>query len=92
MAVQQIKIRSINAQRSNACIHSILQTDDSDVLLIQEPWYKTVTTLRSDTNPDGDPARGNPINSLWDTHSPTLKPTDECRALTYTKTPLLPLV
>jgi hypothetical protein len=70
----------------------ILQTDDSDVLLIQEPWYKTVTTLRSDTNPEGDPTQGNPINSLWDIHSPMLKPTDECHALTYTKTPLLPLV
>jgi hypothetical protein len=85
MAAQPIKIQSINNQRSNARIHTILQKDDSDILLIQEPWYKTVATLRSDTNPDGDPIRGAPVNSLWDLHTPTLKPTDECRVLTYTK-------
>jgi hypothetical protein len=85
MAVRPITIRSINTQRSNARIHTILQTDDSDILLIQEPWYKTIATLRSDTNPDGDPIRGAPTNPLWDLHTPTLKPTDECRVLTYTK-------
>jgi hypothetical protein len=88
MAVQWIQIHSINAQQSNDRLHTILQTDDSDVLLIQEPWYKTVTTLQSDGNLEGDPVRGAPINSLWDLHTPTLKPTDECRALTYTRTTL----
>jgi hypothetical protein len=45
MVVQQIKIQSINTQWSNTHIYTILQTDDSDVLLIQEPWYKTIATL-----------------------------------------------
>jgi hypothetical protein len=36
--------------------------------------------------------RGAPVNPLWDLHSPTLKPTDECRALTYTKTPISSIV
>ena len=92
MATQPITIRSINARRSNTRIHTILQKDDSDILLIQEPWYKTIATLHSDTNPDGDPIRGAPINSLWDLHTPTLKPTDECRVLTYTKLPICSIV
>jgi hypothetical protein len=78
MVVHQLKVCSINTQRSNTRIHTILQNDDSDILLIQEPWYKTVATLRSDTNPDGDPVRGAPINPLWDLHTPTLTPTDKC--------------
>jgi hypothetical protein len=36
--------------------------------------------------------RGAPINPLWDLHLPALTPTDECRALTYTKTSIHSLV
>jgi hypothetical protein len=36
--------------------------------------------------------RGAPINPLWDLHLPPLKPTDECCALTYTRTSIQPLV
>jgi hypothetical protein len=36
--------------------------------------------------------RGAPINPLWDLHMPTLKPTDECRVLTYTKSSIRPIV
>jgi hypothetical protein len=92
MAVHQIKIRSINTRRSNTRIHTILQTNDSDILLFQEPWYKTIATLRSDTNPEGDPTQGAPINPLWDLHLPALKPTDKCCALTYTKSSIHSLV
>jgi len=37
-------------------MHSILQTyDNVHVLLIQEPWFYTVATVRSNMNPEGMP-------------------------------------
>ena len=58
-------------------MHGILQNDDQlfDVLLIQEPWFDSIATLRSDTNPDGNPAMGFPANNKWLTLSPPY-PTD----------------
>ena len=53
-------------------MHGILQTDDNDfdIILIQEPWFGTVATLRSDTDPDGTPQPGVPSNNKWLTFSP----------------------
>ena len=53
-------------------MHGILQTDDHDfdIILIQEPWFGTVATLRSDTDPDGNPQPGFPSNNKWLTFSP----------------------
>jgi hypothetical protein len=66
-------------------MQAILQKDDSDILLIQEPWFQTVTTLRSDTNPEGDSQMGAPANNQWDCHVPTLPPNSTCKALTYSR-------
>ena len=53
-------------------MHGFLQTDDSDfdIVLVQEPWFGTVATLRSDTDPDGIPQPGFPTNNKWLTFSP----------------------
>ena len=58
MSAHQIRIKSVNVHCSNACIQVILQNEDSDILLIQEPWFQTVVTLRSDMNPEGDSQMG----------------------------------
>ena len=58
-------------------MHGILQNDDQlfDVLLIQEPWFGSTATLRSDTDPDGNPSMGFTANNKWLVISPPY-PTD----------------
>jgi hypothetical protein len=71
MLIQQLQIRSVNAHRSNNGMHSLLQQDnDIDILLIQEPWFYTVATLHSDTDPKGTPQKGIPLNDKWVAHLP----------------------
>ena len=54
-------------------MHGILQSDDDafDIILIQEPWFGSVTTLRSDTDPAGAPQLGFPLNNKWLIFSPS---------------------
>ena len=66
-------------------MHGILQNDDQsfDILLIQEPWFDSVATLRSDTDPNGNPQMGFPTNNKWLTLSPP-HPLDVCpKVCTY---------
>ena len=72
MSEHPIRIKSVNVNRNNDRTHGILQTDDNDfdIILIQEPWFGTVASLRSDTDPDGTPQLGFPANNKWLTFSP----------------------
>ena len=72
MPEHPIRIKSVNVHRNNERTHGILQTDDEsfDIILIQEPWFDRVATLRSDTDPNGSPQLGFPANNKWFTLSP----------------------
>ena len=71
MRLQHIKVKSVNVHHSNDRIHALLQNDDDiHLLLMKEPRFGTVVTLRSDTNPLGDPQLDAPLNSMWDLHVP----------------------
>ena len=85
MSLQQIQITSINVHKQNAHMQAILQTTTANILLIQEPWFQTVTTLQSDLDPEGVPQLGAPANNMWDIHVPALTPNTPCKALTYTR-------
>ena len=79
MSEQPIRVKSVNVHRNNRRMHGILQTDDThfDIILIQEPWFDSIATLRSDTDPNGFPQLGFPHNNKWTTLSPPYS-TDEC--------------
>jgi len=85
MLVQHIKVKSVNVHQSNERIHTLLNLDDTDILLIQEPWYSTIATLRSDTDPLGTPSRGAPINNKWDLHVPKTRNAKTCKTIAYTR-------
>jgi hypothetical protein len=80
---------SVNAHRSNACIHSLLQLDKLHILLIQEPWHYTIAMTHSDTDPEGTPQRGLPLNNKWNAHLPHLKPDNTLKVAIYTKKTLI---
>jgi hypothetical protein len=91
MSLQQITVKSVNVHRDNTRIHTMLHEDtEVHILLIQEPWFNTIATLRSDTDPLGTEQRGAPINNMWDLHLPTHNPSDTCKAITYTCKSCLP--
>jgi hypothetical protein len=90
MSLQHIKVKSVNVRRDNKRIHALLNDDtDTHIFLIQEPWYGTVATLRSDTDPTSKAQLGPTINPAWDVHLPKLAPGEACKALAYTRRSLL---
>jgi hypothetical protein len=82
---QGIKIRSVNIHHNNNHTHTLLQKDDADDLLIQEPSFIRIATLCSDTDPLGEAQMGAPTNNQWDCHIPKLEPNKTCKVLIYTK-------
>jgi hypothetical protein len=92
MSLHHLKIASVNVHKQNAHMQAILQNTDADILLIQEPWFGTITTLQSDSDPNGIPQMGGPANNMWDTHILTLNSTSTCKALMYTRHTLKPIV
>ena len=72
MSEHPIRIKSVNVHRNTERTHGMLQTDAEtfDVLLIQEPWFSSVATLHSDTDPDGTPQTGFTFNNKWLTLAP----------------------
>ena len=72
MSEHPIRIKLVNVHRKNGRIHGILQNDDQsfDIILIQEPWFDSIATLRSDTDPNGNTQMGFPANNKWITLSP----------------------
>ena len=84
MSVKHLQIMSVNAHRSNNGMHAILQQyEDIDILLIQEPWFYTVATLQSDTDPEGTQQKGVPLNDKWVAHLPQHTQSDTCKVTTY---------
>jgi hypothetical protein len=86
MHLQHIKVISVNVHRQNERIHALLHNNpDTQIILIQEPWFKQVAVLPSDTEPLGTTQQGAPIHPSWDVHTPILGPNDQCKAVAYTR-------
>ena len=63
----------------------MLQTNDTnyDIILIQEPWFGNVATLRSDTDPDGNTQLDFTANNKWTTLSPPQSPNSSPKVCAY---------
>jgi len=72
--------------------HVLLQNSSADILLIQEPWYNTVSIAHSDKDPKGIPVLGPVINNLWTVYLPAHSPSDICKVAIYVKSHLSHLV
>jgi hypothetical protein len=90
MTDKPLRIKLVNMHQSNHIIHAHLQNDANiDILLIQELWYGTIATTRSDTDPTGNAILGTPHNPAWDLHLPQLQTGEISRVLAYTKKTLV---
>jgi hypothetical protein len=70
-------------------MHTLLQSDDSHILLIQEPWHYTVAMTCSDTNLEGTPQKGLLSNDRWNTYLLRLKLDETLKITIYTKKTLI---
>jgi hypothetical protein len=91
MSELPLRIASVNVCKQNERTHALLQTSDYDILLLQEPWYYTIGTLHSDTDPAGTDILGTVRHSLWTCFTPlTPHPeSDVCKVSAYVKSSLL---
>src|SRR6266851_3301022 len=90
MSVHYIRVKSVNMHCDNSRIHTLLHKDHKiSILLIQEPWYRTVVTLRSNTDLAGLPQLGTPINPQWEVFTPKLTPDGTCKVLAYVRKALV---
>ena len=83
MLVQLIKVIPVNMHQSNDRTHALLQSSNVDLILIQEPWFHTVATLHSDTDPSGTVQMGAPLNNMWETLTLKLPPDMTCKVIGY---------
>jgi len=90
MTERRLQAISVNVHRSSHRTHALLQKgDEYDIILIQEPWFNTVATLHSDTDPTGEPQMGATANPMWDTHLPKHRQGETCKVVAYTKQSLV---
>ena len=85
MLEQPIRIKSVNVHRNSILTHSILQNDDTsfDIILLQEPWFGSVATLRSDTDPSRNPQSGFTANNKWTTLAPVYSTEEHPKVCIY---------
>jgi Endonuclease-reverse transcriptase len=64
--------------------HSLLNTNsDTDIILIQEPWYGKIGTACSNTNPEGVEVLGGVANPMWDCLYPKVMWDEHCKVMAY---------
>ena len=68
MAVHpHIEIVSVNMCRCNTITHALLNSaTNTNILLIQEPWYKKIGTNRSDSAKEGTDTLGGVGSPAWE--------------------------
>jgi hypothetical protein len=82
--MNSIKLLWLNAQRSNFRLHAILNSNKkADIILVQEPWFGTINTTRSDTDPSGTQVLGTVANPLWEILYPRSLPGQRCKVVAY---------
>jgi Reverse transcriptase (RNA-dependent DNA polymerase)/Endonuclease-reverse transcriptase len=83
----RLHIISVNMNRSNFKLTSLLQTTSANCVLVQEPWWGNLIPRHSDTDPDGDPALGTVSHPAWTVFTPNLSssPDGHPRVLTFVR-------
>jgi hypothetical protein len=82
-----LQILSVNMNRSNFKLTSLLQTTAADCILVQEPWWGNLVPRRSDIDPDGDPTLGTVTHLGWTVFMPDLSssPDGHPKVLTFVR-------
>ena len=63
-------ILSANMNRQHATLMTMLQTTNTSILLLQEPWWGRLVPKCSDTNKEGTKTKGTGSHPNWHTITP----------------------
>ena len=75
---------SVNMQRHNAAMHSLLETNKSDnILFVQEPWFDQVGVQRVDNARTGVDVLGGVAHPDWDLFYPFFTNNKWAKVITY---------
>ena len=72
--------------QQSALTHALLQTSSADILIIQEPWIRTVQIRRSDSDPSGFKVSSATHNNMWECFLPSFTDPASVQVATYVKT------
>jgi hypothetical protein len=88
---KRLNILSVNINRSNPKLISLLESTTADCVLVQEPWWGTLIPRRSDTDPEGDPSYGTVSHPAWTAFVPGLSssPDHQPRVITFVRKQIL---
>ena len=83
MIIMPIQIVSINIRGMNFLLPVFLQSTSANIVLVQEVWFGWISTLRSDTDPEGVAIYSPPKHDDWDCILPQYSGSDKCRVVCY---------
>jgi hypothetical protein len=82
--MSQVNLLFVNMCHHSTAIHTLLNTNtDADIILVQEPWYRKISTLHSDTNLEGVEVLGGAANPMWDCLYPRITQGVCCKVMAY---------
>jgi Endonuclease-reverse transcriptase/Reverse transcriptase (RNA-dependent DNA polymerase) len=87
----RLHILSVNMNRSNYKLISLLQSSSADCILVQEPWWGNLVPQRSDHDPDGVQTLGTVSHPAWSVFMPSLStsPDGHPRVITFIRKSLV---
>jgi hypothetical protein len=85
MAVQPpIHIVSVNMRKRNAVTHALLNSiSNTNLILIQEPWFNRIGTARNDNAREGIDVLGGVATPAWDIIYPGLSKDKPPKVMAY---------
>ena len=85
-AHQPIRIASVNMRKRNAATHALLNSDkETNLLLIQEPWFNKIGTARQDNARLGVDVLGGVASPEWELIYPGLTEGQRPKVMAYAR-------
>lgn len=81
-----IRIASVNMRKRNPVTHALLNSDkDTNIFLIQEPWFNKIGTARKDNAKQGVDIQGGIASPDWELIYPGLAEEQRPKVMTYAR-------
>ena len=77
-------LASVNMQRRNTFMHTLLNTNSTDdILFVQEPWFGCIGTARDDSLREGREVLGGAGHPSWQLFYPHYTNNERAKVMTY---------
>ncbi|KAH9005376.1 hypothetical protein EDB84DRAFT_1573102 [Lactarius hengduanensis] len=83
---QQSLTKHMNMRRHNNAMHALLELNENDdILCVQEPWFGTIGTARSDKQRDSEWVLGGAKHQNWLLHYPSYTSDKRAKVMIYSR-------